>query len=374
MDLTAALRKWSGGGSSPPSIPYFAEYSLSDTSDLPSSVDIKHYPGLLSYVLIRPKQGTLRVVTYWSTRDHFLRDGERFGKEIYATATSVEGFISGFTINPESFWKRMPWYTFVLGIAAFFGALQAIGNHYDWIFSAPSLALKSEKARIQIVEGTEFHEVASLISHAPVAQREIVLSALLISKIVPEVPLRVEPDQMTHIPAGESQEITINGKAPAAGDYEFAVSAKARAGLLRFAKTFEFRRPVTVWPKLPTGKLSVRSVQGEMGLLSGSIAVGPVAPNGLDCELEIKGIPGLKYDGVFDFPLLHEAARWRTNESPGKEIASLRWAVLPVHGREEIRFQVALFHASKIDWNKVSQGSTLRCYYRKEKFRNASPS
>jgi hypothetical protein len=374
MDPTAALGRLSGESSSTPAIPYFAEYSLSVGSELPNSVDITRYPGLLSYSLIRPERGTLRVVTYWSARDHFLRDGERFGKEIHAMTTDVDGFISGLTIHPEPFWKRVPWYTFVLGIAAFFGALQAIGNHYDWIFSAPSLALKSEKARIQIVEGAEFHEVASLISHAPVAQREVVLSASLKSKSAPEASLRVEPAQLTHIQAGESQAIVIDGKAPPAGDYEFVVSAKARAGLLRSSKAFELRRSVTVWPKLPTGKLSVRNVQGEMGLLSGSIAIGPAAPNGLDCELEIKGIPGLKYDGVFDFPFLHEAARWRTNETPGKEIASLRWVVLPVQGREEIRFQVAFFHGSGIDWNKVSRDSSLRCFYRKEKFRNASPS
>ena len=157
--------------------PYFAEYLLSTTTILPNSLDIKKYPGLLSYYFIRQKHGGIRIATYWSTRDHFLRDGEGFRNELGAAAIKMDGFIAGFTIQPEPFSKRVPWYTLVLGVAAFLGAIQGIANYYDWIFRAPNIALKSQTSRYQWIEGAEFKEVASLISNLPVAQREIVLSA-----------------------------------------------------------------------------------------------------------------------------------------------------------------------------------------------------
>ena len=95
-------------------------------------------------------------------------------------------------------------------------------------------------------------------------------------------------------------------------------------------------------------------------------------PKWPSCELEIKGIPGLKYDGVFEFPLLYEDASWHTNETPGNEVASLRWAVLPVRGQQHLRFQIAVLRDFTTDWGRVSQGATLRCYYRKEKLRGGS--
>lgn len=369
MKLVTRIRNTLAGSASPPPIPYFAEYSLNAENSQTIAPDMKSYPGLLLYYLIDSKPGEYRVATYWSTKEHFLRDAGSFQRDIGATAEELRGFVHGLTARPESIWTRIPWYTVVLGIAAFLGAVQAIGNYFDWIFGAPHLALKLDKARVHLIEDAEFREQSSLVNVAAVAHREISVSAYLKSKSN-TVRLNVNPSEVPHIAGSAAQEISITGVAPAPGQYDLVVGANGSAGLIRSAKNFQFSRPVTVWPKAPVGALSLNKVQGDTALLAGSVAVGPAAPNGLDCELEITGIADLKYDDLFEFPMLYQSAQWRSNETSGSEVASLRWAVLPVPAQDNLRFQIALMRPSPTDWNKVSEQSTVRCTYRKEKIRN----
>ena len=106
-------------------------------------------------------------------------------------------------------------------------------------------------------------------------------------------------------------------------------------------------------------------------LFSGAVAVGAAAPNGLDCELEIAGISGLEFV-LFEFPRLHTAADWLHNDTPGGEVALLRWAVLAVPQDQILQFQLALRKSPNIDWAKLAGQAAVRCFHRKENFRESS--
>jgi hypothetical protein len=266
-----------------PPVPYFAEYVLSAAELPPHSISFDKYPGLLLYYFVRPDRSLVWIATYWATREHFLRDGESFQAQIGAAPAVLDGYVDELKIPPEPVWKRVPWYTVVLGIAAFLGALQAIGDHFDWIFSVPHLELKPNKARINLIEGAEFQDTQSLVNQLPVAHRKIDLSASLESDSAREQKLNIAPSFVPHMPGSSPQEVTVYGVAPAPGSYRLVVNATASAGRIRSAKTFHFKRPITVWPKIPIGALSVKSVQRDTALLSGRIRVGPAAPNGLEC-------------------------------------------------------------------------------------------
>jgi hypothetical protein len=183
-----------------PPVPYFAEYVLGAAELPPHSISFDKYPGLLLYYFVRPGRSPVRIATYWATKDHFLCGGESFQAQIGAAPASLDGYVDELTIPPEPLWKRVPWYTVVLGIAAFLGALQAIGSYFDWIFSAPYLELKSDKARTNLIQSAELQDTRSLVNQLPVAHRKIFLSASLKSGSGREQKLNIAPSFVPHMP------------------------------------------------------------------------------------------------------------------------------------------------------------------------------
>src|SRR5256885_2278301 len=81
------------------------------------------------------------------------------------------GFIGRCGVPRKPIWKRVPWYTLLLGVAAALGAVQAIGNHFDWLFAVPSLTMKSDKSRVHLTEASDFAENVGLINELPIAHR-----------------------------------------------------------------------------------------------------------------------------------------------------------------------------------------------------------
>ena len=367
MNMLAHLRAYFGGHPAPPPTPYVAQYVLGPSILATFPIDISHYPGLVSFYFVVPEHGPMRVVTCWATKEHFVRDGARFCSQISATLDPLHGFIQDFTIESTSLWQRIPVYSAVITIVAFLGALKALFDYYDWIFSKPDLALTSDNIRIDVVQGAELKIMPLLVNNLPVAHREIELSAQLTSTAGASAKLEVHPPRIPNMPGATAQKITVTGIAPTHGEYKLMLFAAAQAGRLRDAQTFRLDTDVTVWPKIPNGKISSGSEKGSMGLLKGTVAVGAAAPNGLDCELEIKDSPGLRYDGIFEFYFLDKAPLWKTNESAGNEFAIFRWSTLKIPAYQNIPFQIGLISAPETDWRKVSRHANVACHYRKDK-------
>ena len=143
--------------------------------------------------------------------------------------------------------------------------------------------------------------------------------------------------------------------------------ASAQAGRVPDAETFRLETDVTVWPKMANGKLTSKSGTGNIGLLTGSVAIGDAAANGLDCELAIKGSPGLRYDGIFAFYFLDGTPTWKSNENAGNEMAILRWSTVKIPAYHNISLQIGLVSAAATDWREVARNAHVVCHYRKDK-------
>lgn len=366
--LSQLQQSLDGIGSQSPFLPYFAEYLPPPSWE--AEIDMKKHAGLAFYYVVRNGDSQQRVATVWRSREFYLRDGERLRMALQAPAVLSHGFVARFAMPFKPFWRRMRVHTIVLSVAAFFGALQALGNYFDWIFAAPSLSMKWNESRVHLTEGSEFIETMDLVNDLPIAHRNVELTGTLSaadSAASPAVQLGVLPASVAHIGGSTRHEITISGVAPRHGKYEMVINVSARGGWVRDTGNFPFTQPVTVWPKNPIGMLRVGSVQDQTALLRGDLIIGPAAPNGLDCELEFQRISGLKYEGVFEFRNLHKSAQWNSNESPANEVAVLQWVVLPVGEHTLIPFQVAIQRDGAVDWNQIAKRGAVRCYYRPEK-------
>lgn len=367
MNMLAHLRAYFGGRPPPAPTPYVAEYMLGPSILATFPIDITHYSGLVSFYFVLPGHAPMRVVSCWATKEHFLRDGANFCSQISATLNPLHGFIQDFTIEAKSLWQRIPVFSILISIVAILGALKALFDYYDWIFSKPDLALTTDDLRIDIVQGAELKITSSLVNNLTVAHRNIKISAKLVSSAGVTDKLDVHPPHIPNMPGATTQKFSVSGIAPAPSAYKLTIFAAAQAGRLRNAETFQLDTDVTVWPKIPNGKLSSKSDNGSIGLLTGLVAFGKAAANGLDCELEIKGSPGLRYDGIFEFYFLDQAPTWKTTENAGNEIASFRWTTLKIPAYQNISFQIGLVGGAETDWRKVAGRSNVVCHYRKDK-------
>lgn len=352
-----------------PSTPYYVEYALSQGSLAKDAIPIDQYPGLLFFYLICPQQESVKLATCWITKEHFLRDGKNLGESLHAETVELEGFIDNFNSRSLPIWRRFRWHTVILGIAAFLGAIEAIGNHYDWLFAAPYIVLESKSDQLNFIEQSNLYQNISIVNRSAVAHRNLRLSAELRAKFSPAVRLKTFPEFTPHIPENESEEIKITGSTPPPGSYELVVHANAKAGVLRYPREFTFTRSVLVWPQTPKASLSVKLEQDNIALLTGQLSIGPPALNGLDCELMIEKSPQLEYR-LFDFPYLYGTPAWGVTDSPGEELASLVWQVRPVGEFKQLQFQLALRGRDDTDWNKISREAKIYCYYRKEAWSN----
>src|SRR5262245_43625764 len=124
------LKQSLGGTESQSSPPYFAEYLPAPGWE--PEIDMTKHPGLDFYCVVRDGGPQQLVATIWRSRELYLRDGERLRTALQAPPMLTHGFIGSFGMPGKPIWKRVPWYTALLGLAAALGAVQAIGNHFDW--------------------------------------------------------------------------------------------------------------------------------------------------------------------------------------------------------------------------------------------------
>lgn len=355
-------------GSSPNPVPYMAEYLL-DGNVMPSNDDLKAIDGLRAWHTVATPGGTSRLFTYWASKDHFTRDGHRLEKRLGARATT-EGLLGQAGTTAISWWKRISLTTVVLSIAAFLGALEVISNRYDRLFAGPDLQVKTAP-RLDAIEGAELASPLQVVNQVSTGHTNIVLAGELTS--VGSQPQRVvlSANRIPELAGSSSKDIVAIVAAPKPGKYKLRVVADASAGLMRSRKRFESDMDVTVWPKLPIGLVELRQSPEPNAVLAGTVVLGPAAPNGLDCVLEVAKFPGLRFAGLFDMPIGHSNPSWHTAGEGVDSVAVLRWSIAPVlEGKQRLTLDVVLARDGQTDWPLVARDTRLQCVYRKEKFRH----
>lgn len=342
---------------------YFSEHALDEGLGASNEISLKDFPSVIYCLNLQRDDRSNCVWICWASRDAFVRDGERIGVILGGRLIHAHGYLGKTLIPREPWWKKAKWYTIALSIAAFLGAMQAMGTYFDWLFAQPNLDLVSDSPDVSLIEGQSFELKWHLSNRLPTAHRNIAVTATLQPEAgSPATELNATPKKVPHVAKTSAEELVLSGTAPAAGKYNVTVRVASSAGLLRSHREQDFLFPARVWPKSPLATIK-GSGQGVTGLLSGSIAVGRAAPDGLDCELVIQGTPALSFEDAFDIPGLG-SRRWQTNEAAGHEVALLLWSLGPTAGKKEISFQIGLSQLPSADWAHIAKQASIQCDYR----------
>lgn len=355
-------------GPSPEPVPYMVEYLL-DGNIVPSNDDLKAIDGLKAWHTVATPGGTNHLFTYWASKDHFTRDGHRLEKRLGTPATT-QGLLGQAGTTAIPWWKRISLTTVVLSIAAVLGALEVISNRYDRLFAQPDLQVKTAP-RFDAIEGAELASTLQVVNQVSTGHTNIVLAGELTSAGGQPQRVVLSANRIPELAGSTSKDIVAIVASPKAGQYKLRVVADASAGLMRSRKRFESDANVTVWPKLPMGAVELRQNHETNAVLAGTVVLGPAAPNGLDCALEVAKVSGLRFAGLFDMPVGHSNPSWHTAGEGVDSVAVLRWSIAPVlEGKQKLTLDVVLTRDGQTDWRLVASDTRLLCLYRKEKFRH----
>lgn len=349
-------------------ISYFAAYRFPKGMPDVGPALLKAYDGLALAHAVRTEEGVARLLTYWASRDHFVASGESFRARLEGQLLPGHGLVNKLFTKPPPWWRKVKLGTAVLSAAAFFGAMEIIDNRYDRVFAVPALVIKAEKSRIDINEGEPFRTTVTIVNQLPTTpHRNVSVSAYLLDKQEKRTELRLVESEIPVLATGAPRELVVEGAAPAVGDFQLVVSTAADAGRLALSKRFEGRSRLVVWSAIPVGRLQKVEARGAWARFGGQISVGRAAPEGLDCELQVLGVPGLNFENQLSAPVADRGKKWQTAGAGSDAIALLTWSLAPVASQQKVGIDLALLGDAKTDWDAVANNATLRCEYRKEK-------
>lgn len=368
--MNAAFRAIAGlaGIQVPKPIPYFAVYLPSGQMKALLKDLIVGLEGLVLAHLVRMNDGSSRVFTYWGTKEHFDASGEILRDRLQAQLLPERGPVSAVSTPPQPLWKKINPVTVVLSIAALVGALDAIWIHYDWLIAEPLLLVRPEKSKVEIIESSDMRMTVTLVNQLPRTEhRNIKVAAELVDKDKKSYPLRLVEHDIAALPGGAMKDLVIEGTAPIVGEYAFHVDATAKAGWLPSSKTFRGEARFIIWPKTPRGSILLKKTKPPEARFTGTIAVGPAAPQGLDCEIQSRGTPGLKFDEYFITTVGNSNLKRNMTGQFENAVSNLTWSTAPVESMRYVTVNFILLGDLATDWKAVSEKIELNCNTRQEK-------
>jgi hypothetical protein len=341
------------------SLPYLAIYEFAGAAAAPQAKD---FEGLLLAHRIRCEPPTERLVTYWLSHDHWAAQDEKLRRFLAAAGTVVEGFAYDLVVRPEPLWRRLHLQTWVLALAALLGALDAIGNHYEWLFSRPfvNLTLK-ESLGSEPVAGRNFSATVLVSNQTRIEHRDLSFSAVLKPRDGEQqpTPLSALPEKASALSPGSATEVELTGEAPKAGRYVLQFTATGKAGILVGVGAFPLDQPVRVWPPAPSVQWTLKSQGSGYARIDAGLSMGVEAPHGVDCQIFLsphrsEGRPILDY---FDATNV----RWIVDDNtPGAERESLSWHG-PAPARHEKPFSCLIPATKSADLDSLKKSISVRC-------------
>ena len=310
-----------------PPVPMAVAYDLPEGFDLEGSITEGQYPGLLGFHLLY-STGELperRLYCYWASRDSFLTAKPQLEKALGLKAPSYEGLVTEHLPRPSLF-KRISLNALIIGLAATLGALEVIGNRYDWLFERPRLWPRLERSEpLRYITGDNFEEELLLSTSSPIDLKDISFDKKALFPEYPGEPVELssDPSSLPRLSKGETATVRFQGVAPPAGKYGFEISISAKAGLFRKRRSFPMIRSVEVWPNEPELTLVFDRIDGHRIFLSGRFRIPRTVTEGLRCQAEFLNAPRSK------LVLLNvrgkENARTMWDDPGGESILVVTW-------------------------------------------------
>jgi hypothetical protein len=356
-------------GGSAKTVPYLAAFVL---HSLPTAADdkaLQDFEGLLLSHVVSGDSGTSRLVTYWASVAHYLNS--QSAVEVLLKGTPLlQGRVARIAYEKKPWWKGIKPATVVLSAAALFGALEVLTNRYDRLFAEPQLLVKAS-GHFDIVEGEDLRRTIVLRNQlATTGHNSIRVLASWQGrdeKTKTKGQLRLAEAEVPVLAGGDSRELMVEGVAPASGNYVMKIDAIAEAGWFRGRKAFEANVPFRVWPNLPEGRISHVKSYRDRARYELRVLVGRAANKGLDCALEIKGVPELRYERQFHSPVGGYKETWHSAGNGRLAISVLNWSTGPIEAMQDIQMDLNLAGTAETAWASLATNAALTCQPRTEK-------
>jgi hypothetical protein len=334
-----------------PALLFLAEYTVEKDAPSFSQMELTAFPGLLLLHAVRCPS-SVKVITYWNDEAYFRCFREHFESKINASGTTVCGPIYNTTEKGKSIWARIPLYTAILAIVAFLGAAKSLFDHFDWIFADPDIAIMVEPTKTNVVEGENFVSTVTITNRASVPQSDILLNVFLKAPAEGKLILDFPESKISNLNVGASYTFKVSGRAIVPGEFTLGINVSARAGWARPIKVIPAENPIAVWPNRPHAAVFTDSEHASTGVLRSRILAGRASPKGMECELEIRNVNGLHYNGE---------GQWVSNHSHGKEVYVLRFRASQMDDFESQEISHKIESASPKDWKIVAERSNVVC-------------
>jgi hypothetical protein len=366
--ITSALTR----SSSAAQVAWMAIYDLPTAAPTPKAADFDGVEGLTVWHVHQPAAAgaaaSTRLVTYWMSQGHFARDAPLLQRKL-GISPVVAGAVGATGSAPLQWWQKVKPTTVVLSLAALLGAVEVIVNRYEKLLLAPDLAIKFDLNKVNGIEDTELGTPITVHNELTIDHTNITLDAHLVNAEGKKLPLQLSEQRLALLSKSEAQVVSVLTAAPQAGKYTLHVSAESKAGWARFRDSAQTTTTLVVWPKVPTSTVVLKSSGSNRGALTGTIRLGHKALNGLNCEWQIEGMPGLAFEGLFDMAVRHSRPVWSTYGVGAASVALMRWDLGAVTSpMSALDVELVLLGPPGTDWSQVAQKSRLVCRYSKEMF------
>ena len=355
--------------SAPPAadgVPHFAAFELASEGSSGVAEAIKELPGLmLAHVLRNPGERD-RLITYWASLSTYALNRASVQKLAGSAAQATEGLVDVVVVPSVKWWKRVKLSTWILSAAALLGAVEAIADYFDHLFEPPQLMIKPDKSRFEALEGTQWQAHVAVINQLlKTEHRDVRLQATLAGADNKPVPVRILENELPTLAVGATRDIQIEGVAPPAGVYTLSLDVDAHAGWLRRGRSFPASALIVVFPKKPLSRVTLVESNATMARFNVDITMGNAAPKGLDCDLEIQGVPGLHYDHqISSYDLALSSDSMQSADSGADSDTVLHWSA----GASTVHSAQVLFALSGLpgtDWKAVARATPV-CRNRSE--------
>ena len=245
-------------------VPYLAVFLVRRGFAFAKEFSVSRYGGLLlCHVAGGSGAGasTDKVVAYWSDELHFKAGVAMFCADLGLGDPEFTGAAIDVKRSPDRFWKRYKIGTWILAVAAFFGALSALRDYYQVMFAVPEVELShSDVKRIDVIEGDQIAASVSALSEVRFATTTVKFDSALLQPRSggAAVKLRIAPPMLANLSTGKQEPATAYGPAPQLANngeapdvYDLTVTGTARAGMFRNPRHHvqTEKRELWVWPR-----------------------------------------------------------------------------------------------------------------------------
>lgn len=336
--------------------PYVAEFALQN-GDAPSPP--QSIRGLLMSHVVVSGSGH-RLVTYWTSREVYLRERDALREALALPDPLHDGFPRSLYAPDPPWWKRVNWYTAFVSAVAFFGTLEALRVHYDNLFLAPRLHVQApRRVPLDYIAGQELEEYFTVINRTAVTHRDVVTT------VTSDPPGAFRELQVAgtagQIPPGGTLTVMVRGIANKPGDGRLILNVKAGAGLVRSAPVNPYRFAMKLWPAEPRTTTQITETFDEDVRFDVTVESGKAAPKGMQCVARVVGntsITGLSISEE-DFNLIQP---WQVAGEAPKQVHTMRWTTKdPLLAFRPFRFPVFVKTTDPNAVNRKPESLFLRC-------------